>query len=98
MFILLALAAVRMVAIAISMQGSILSSGEILAAGWFGPKGFGSVVYGLMILELGTPQAGAMAHLIGLVIVLSIVVYSSTDILVARSFERRARATSPQAQ
>lgn len=92
-FVLLSLAAVRMVAIEIAMIGSSLSRGETLAAGWFGPKGFGSVVYGLMILELATPAAEDMAHLVGLVIMLSIVVYSSTDILIARWFERRA--TSP---
>lgn len=90
LFVLLALAAVRIVAIEISMIGSALTAAETLTAGWFGPKGFGSVVYGLMILELGTPAALDMAHLVGVTIVLSIVVYSSTDILVARWFERRA--------
>lgn len=89
-FIVLALFAVRMAAMEISFVGAGLPAGETLAAGWFGPKGFGSVVYGLMILELGTPVASAMGHLVGLTIMASIIVYSSTDILVARWFERRA--------
>jgi NhaP-type Na+/H+ or K+/H+ antiporter len=90
-FILLALAGVRLAAMGVSLWGSVLSRGERWAVGWFGPKGFGSVVYGLMILELGTPLAARLAHLAGLTIMLSIVVYSSTDILVARGFERRSR-------
>ena len=89
-FILLALTGVRMAAMEISLWGSVLTRGERLAAGWFGPKGFGSVVYGLMILELATPLADRLAHLAGITIMVSIVVYSSTDILVARAFERRS--------
>jgi NhaP-type Na+/H+ or K+/H+ antiporter len=89
-FILLALSVVRLAAMEISLLGSVLTRAERWAVGWFGPKGFGSVVYGLMILELGTPLAQRLAHLAGLTIMLSIVVYSSTDILVARGFERRS--------
>ncbi|HET9784155.1 MAG TPA: cation:proton antiporter [Terriglobales bacterium] len=89
-FILLALAVVRMAAMEISLLGSVLTRAERWTVGWFGPKGFGSVVYGLMILELATPLAQRLAHLAGLTIMLSIVVYSSTDILVARGFERRS--------
>lgn len=88
--VVLSLFLVRLVAIAIAFLGSGLPAGETLAAGWFGPKGFASVVYGLMILGLGTDAAEAMGHLVGLTIVLSIVVYSSTDILVGRWFQRRS--------
>jgi len=95
LFVVLALFGARMAAMAISLAGSGLSRSEILAMGWFGPKGFASVVYGLMILGLGTPQAQRMAHLVGITIVLSIVVYSSTDILVARWFESQGRLRQP---
>jgi NhaP-type Na+/H+ or K+/H+ antiporter len=91
-FIVLALFVVRMVAIEISFIGSGTPRSETLAAAWFGPKGFGSVVYNLMILEMGMDAAGAMAHLVGITIMLSILMYSSTDILVARWFRRRAAA------
>ena len=30
---------------------------ELFAAAWFGPKGFASVVYGLLVLHSGIPNA-----------------------------------------
>ena len=44
-FILLAVFAVRPLAIAVSLLGTSMPWEEVLAAGWFGPKGFASVVY-----------------------------------------------------
>lgn len=84
LFIVLATFAIRPAAIAVSMIRSELSWHEILLAGWFGPKGFASVVYGLLILEAGMNH---LAHLVGLSVIASVVVYSSTDILVGRWFE-----------
>jgi hypothetical protein len=42
--------------------------------GWFGPKGFASVVYGFMILNGGFPQAPRLAHLMAIAIAASIIV------------------------
>lgn len=86
-FIFLAVFAIRPLAIWIAMIGSGLSREEKLATGWFGPKGFASVVYGILIYEAGHVH---VAHLIGLAVAASIVVYSSTDILVGRWFKKRA--------
>lgn len=85
-FIALAVFAVRPLAIWLSLLRSGLTPQESLLAGWFGPKGFASVVYGLLIYQGGLPHMG---HLIGLAVAASIVVYSSTDILVGRWFKRR---------
>lgn len=60
---------------------------EQAAAMWFGPKGFASVVYGLLVLQSRIPAADKAFHLIALTVVLSILAHSSTDILVARSFD-----------
>lgn len=57
---------------------------------WFGPKGFASVVYGLIILESGIPLADQIYHLVALVIVLSILSQSSTDVVIARRFGRNS--------
>ncbi len=91
-FLVLALFAARVVAIEIAMLGSRLRASERLAIGWFGPKGFASVVYTLLILRLGTTTADHMARLAGVIIAISIVLYSSTDLLVARWFQRRQPA------
>ncbi len=87
-FIFLAVFAVRLGAIWISMVRSDLTTRETLLTGWFGPKGFASVVYGILIFHAGLYH---VADLIGLAVTASIVVYSSTDILVGRWFEKRAK-------
>ena len=66
-----------------------------LAAMWFGPKGFASVVYGLLVLESGIARADELFHLIALVIVLSILAHSSTDVVVARQFDEPEEEESP---
>ena len=83
-FIFLAVFAVRTPAILLSLAGTELSFQEKLLAGWFGPKGFASVVYGILILQAGITY---LAHLVGLAVAASIFVYSSTDILIGRRFE-----------
>jgi NhaP-type Na+/H+ or K+/H+ antiporter len=86
-FVFLSVFAVRFVAVPLSLVGSGLDWRETLAAGWFGPKGFASMVYGLLILSYGLTH---IARLVALMVVISIAVYSSTDILVGRWFEKHA--------
>lgn len=87
-FALLALLVARPFALLASFVGARLSFREQLTAMWFGPKGFASVVYGLIILESGIPLADQIYHLVALVIVLSILAHSSTDVVIARQFTR----------
>lgn len=86
-FVLLALVVARPAALLVSFLGSSIGPREWIAAAWFGPKGFASVVYGLLILESGVALSGEMFHLITPVVVASILLHSSTDVLVARWFE-----------
>ncbi len=86
---LLMLVAVRPVALAIGLFRAGLDRREWVTAAWFGPKGFASVVYGLLVLHSGIPGARSTAGLIGLVVAMSIVAHSSTDVLIARWFERQ---------
>lgn len=85
-FAILALVLARPAALLASFVGSSLSLREQAAAMWFGPKGFASVVYGLIVLESGIPFADEIFHLAALTISLSIILHSSTDVLVARQF------------
>lgn len=88
LFAVLALVVARPVALWLAFLRSGLTAREQVAAMWFGPKGFASVVYGLLVLESGIPTADQVFHLVALAIVLSILAHSSTDILIARSFQR----------
>lgn len=87
LFALLAIVVARPVAIGIALLRTSLGAKEWLAAAWFGPKGFASVVYGLLILDAGLARSDALFHLVALVVVGSIIAHSSTDVLVARWFE-----------
>lgn len=53
--------------------GADLTRRELFAAGWFGPKGFASVVYGLLVLHSGIPNAVEVYELVVVCIALSIV-------------------------
>jgi NhaP-type Na+/H+ or K+/H+ antiporter len=88
-FAMLALVAARPIALWISFLRSGLGLREQFAAMWFGPKGFASVVYGLLVLAAGIPAADEIFHLVAVTIVLSILAHSSTDVLVARAFDDR---------
>lgn len=86
-FAALALFAARPIALGIALLRSKLNRKERLASAWFGPKGFASVVYALLILEAGLARSDELFHLAALVIAASILAHSSTDVLVARWFE-----------
>jgi NhaP-type Na+/H+ or K+/H+ antiporter len=90
LFALLAIFVARPVALWISFLRSGLDMREQAAAMWFGPKGFASVVYGLLVLESGIAEADLIFHLVAVTIVISIVLHSSTDVVVARAFDDQA--------
>ncbi len=75
-------------------MGTRIGWREWTAAAWFGPKGFASVVYGLIVLESGVARSDEMFHLIAVVVAVSILLHSSTDVVVARQF-READLKAP---
>ncbi|MEV6047651.1 cation:proton antiporter [Streptomyces xanthochromogenes] len=84
--VVLAVVLIRPASLLISLIGTRFDRREKLAAAWFGPKGFASVVYGLLVLQSGIPQAEQAYTLIAVCIAFSIVAHSSTDVPVARMF------------
>jgi NhaP-type Na+/H+ or K+/H+ antiporter len=87
MFAVLAIFAARPIALRLSFLGSGLGAREQLAAMWFGPKGFASVVYGLLVPSAAIPAGDTVFILVALTIVMSIVLHSSTNVLIARTFD-----------
>ncbi|GAB7044672.1 hypothetical protein JCM9533A_85230 [Catenuloplanes niger JCM 9533] len=92
LFAVLAIFVARPLALWLSFIRCGLGMREQAAAMWFGPKGFASVVYGLLVLESGITAANEIFHLVALTIVLSILLHSSTDVVVARTFDQRKEA------
>jgi NhaP-type Na+/H+ or K+/H+ antiporter len=89
-FAILAIFVARPFALWLSFLRSGLGMREQAATMWFGPKGFASVVYGLIVLESGITAADEIFHLVAVTIVLSILLHSSTDVVVARAFDEEA--------
>lgn len=87
LFAAAALLLARPAALSVALVASGLPTRQWLAAAWFGPKGFASVVYGLLILEARFERSDELFHLVALVVAASIVAHSSTDVVVARWFE-----------
>ena len=80
---MLAIVAVRPASMLLSLIRTPMPRAERLTAAWFGPKGFASVVYGLLVLQAGIPSGEKLFDLIAVTIALSIILHSSTDVPVA---------------
>lgn len=90
-FAFAALVFARPIALFIALLGADLSFREKIVAAWFGPKGFASVIYAIMVLKSNLSDANRIFHLIALVIVVSIIAHSSTDVPIARWFPPRKK-------
>ncbi len=88
LFAILILLAARPLTLLIALLGSRLPGRERAVAAWFGPKGFASVTFGLMIYRAEIAGADRLFHIVALAVVVSIVAHSSTDVLVARWLHR----------
>ncbi len=84
---LLSLLVVRPVSVLASLWRARLPRRERFAAAWFGPKGFASVVYGLLAVQSGVPKAQVVFAVVALAIAVSITAHSMTDVPVSRMFD-----------
>ncbi len=80
----LAIVLVRPAALLLSLLWTPLPRRERMTAAWFGPKGFASVVYGLIALQAGLPNGTAVFDIVAATIALSIVLHSTSDVPVAK--------------
>jgi sodium/hydrogen antiporter len=88
--VVLAIVLVRPASVALALLRSGIERREMWVAAWFGPKGFASVVYGLMVLQAGIAHGEQAYTLIAVCIALSIAVHSSSDVPIARLFDADA--------
>ncbi|NLU76049.1 sodium:proton antiporter [Streptomyces sp. HNM0575] len=86
---------VRPASLLLSLVGTRFDRRERLTAAWFGPKGFASVVYGLLVLQSGVPHGKEAFTLVAVCIAFSIVAHSSTDAPIARAFRLEALVGIP---
>ncbi|WP_369203406.1 cation:proton antiporter [Streptomyces sp. PU-14G] len=91
----LAIVLIRPASLLLSLIGTPFDRREKLTAAWFGPKGFASVVYGLLVLQAGIPRGEEAFTLIAVTIAFSIVAHSSSDVPIARLFDVEELAGIP---
>ncbi len=96
--VVLAIVLIRPASFLVSLLGARIEQREKLVAAWFGPKGFASVVYGLLVLQAGIPQGEEAYTLIAVCIAFSIIAHSSTDVPIARLFNVDDLAGIPAGQ
>jgi NhaP-type Na+/H+ or K+/H+ antiporter len=89
-FAALALPFVRPLALGIALLRSGFTWREGIAAGWFGPRGFVSAFFALLILHAGIEGGGHLFYLAAVTIAGSIRAHSSSDVLLARWLEKRS--------
>ena len=92
---LLSLLLVRPASVLVSLWRAGLPRRERYAAAWFGPKGFASVVYGLLAAQSGIAEAQTVFELVALAIAVSIVAHSMTDVPVSDAFDVEELAGLP---
>ncbi|WP_240134502.1 cation:proton antiporter [Streptomyces sp. MUM 178J] len=93
--VILAIVLIRPASLLLSLIGTRFERKEKLVAAWFGPKGFASVVYGLLVLQAGIPHGQEAFTLIAVCIAFSIIAHSSTDVPIARIFHVEKLAGIP---
>jgi sodium/hydrogen antiporter len=78
-FAVLALFAVRMVAVSVALIRSDLPATNRLFIGWFGPRGIGTLVLGLLVVERGQiEQESLIVQVVVVTVTLSLVLHSLT--------------------
>jgi NhaP-type Na+/H+ or K+/H+ antiporter len=79
LFAVLALIVVRLIAVSIALAGSDLPARSRLFIGWFGPRGIGTLVLGLLMIERGEiQQADMITQAVVVTVTVSLVVHSLT--------------------
>jgi NhaP-type Na+/H+ or K+/H+ antiporter len=85
-FVVLALTAVRMVPVALSLVGSRLDRTTVAFIGWFGPRGLASVVFGILAFDsLNDHEGGVVTAAVTLTVLASVLAHGVT----ARPLSRR---------
>lgn len=89
---LAALILARPLALTVSLAWSGMPRLQWLSVAWFGPKGFSSIAYALLMLQSAVPSRVDLFGVAAIAITLSIVAHSTTDVPTARRLGAAERA------
>ena len=79
LFAVLALFVVRIAAVAVASMRSGLSTPSTLFTGWFGPRGIGTLVLGVLVIDRGAIQQGSLIkQAVVVTVTMSLILHSLT--------------------
>lgn len=84
LYALLSLTVVRMLPVWLSLRGVGLPPKEVLFVGWFGPRGLATVVFGVMVIQSGLPDAQLIVAVASTAVLLSVILHGISALPVIR--------------
>ncbi|TJY71456.1 sodium:proton antiporter [Arthrobacter sp. CAU 1506] len=84
----LSLTVVRMIPVAIALAGRRVKRPTVAFIGWFGPRGLASLVFALLALERGIPDAEVVLTTVVVTVALSVVVHGLTSVPLSAAYRR----------
>lgn len=97
LYAVLSLTVVRIVPVALALAGSGARWQTVAFMGWFGPRGLASVVFGLLALEAGVPDADVLLATVVVTVGLSVFLHGLTATPLVGAYHRWY-AAHPRAQ
>jgi NhaP-type Na+/H+ or K+/H+ antiporter len=103
LYALLSLTVIRILPVALSLYGTHLRGISVLFAGWFGPRGLGSIVLGLIVVEEAPLLSGRdeIELVVALTVLLSVLLHGLTAAPLSALYARRVQgmaADTPEKQ
>jgi len=74
-YALLSLTVIRILPIFLSLSGTGESTASKLFLGWFGPRGLASIVFAIIVINMGVPEGRFIAMVVVLTVFLSLVAH-----------------------
>lgn len=87
-YAVLSLTAVRILPVAASLLGTGLARPTVVFAGWFGPRGLASIVFGLLVAEESLPEGSVVLQAVFVTVALSVVLHGATAVWGANRYGR----------
>ena len=99
LYAILSLTVIRMLPVALSLYGKHLRGISVLFAGWFGPRGLGSLVLGLIVVEEAAllPGREEIELVVALTVLLSVLLHGVTAAPLSEAYARRVEGMAADA-
>ena len=87
-YAVLSLTVVRVLPVAVSLLGTGMARPTVVFAGWFGPRGLASIVFGLLVAEEALPDGSVILQAVFVTVALSVVLHGATAVWGANRYGR----------